>query len=354
VNSYTLELMDDQLLNPIPFIAFCRTNEGRDITVIVNQESHCLKSCGVYAILDIFQFKSVTIETRNAVEEHEKYQIINDGWDWWLNTERTSKFNYSSDYSWDQSKIFGCFYARPNAPRLGIAGYLNNKYPDQSLFKIKFNKSDEDIRKHFELAKIFSWDPNSLDTIDQLLKSVIPSTDDAYNYTTGQYDYGHALHQSYQHIFVDIISEAVNQGRSFYPTEKFARAVLCKKPFIVMSTPFYLRYLKQIGFRTFNRFWSEDYDDLGMNNRYWSILKLIDHLASLSIEQLTELIEQLRPIVEHNYQLLINEGYAMLKLSQDLSLTMNKPIYYLITKKVLRKTLILQGIPCIITMNSHL
>ena len=303
--------MDDELLNPIPFVAFCRANEGQDIAINVIQESHCLRSCGVYAILDIFKFNSVTIKTHNAIECHDLYTVDKKGWDGWLNRDGVKKhFDHNYDYTWDQTKIFGCFYARPSAARLGIAGYLNAKYPNQSLLKIKFDSSIDVTRKHFELNKIFSWDLDSLDNISKLLKSVSLSIDHAYDYNTGKYDFSHTMNYSYQHIFVDIVSEAVNQGRSFQPSEKFARAVLCKKPFIVMASPFYLRYLKQMGFRTFNHFWSEDYDDLGTVNRYHAILRLIDFLTSKSINELSDINSQLQPIVEHNYQLLINEGYA--------------------------------------------
>ena len=103
------------------------------------------------------------------------------------------------------------------------------------------------------------------------------------------FDYRNDLNLQYRHIFVDIVVEATLAGNSFYPTEKIVRAMLCKKPFIAMAPTFYLRYLKQMGFKTFDEVWSEDYDDLGSKNRYFAILRLIDKLAELRTDQLIEL-----------------------------------------------------------------
>ena len=97
----------------------------------------------------------------------------------------------------------------------------------------------------------------------------------------------------YKDIFIDLVVEAHLFGNSFYPTEKIARAIMCKKPFIVMAPLFYLEYLKQMGFKTFNKFWSEDYDHLGANNRYFAILTQLDYLASLTQDQLLELNKQI-------------------------------------------------------------
>lgn len=308
MSEYTLELENDQLLNIIPLVKFLKDYEGKDISLSVNQESHCLNRCGVYELLDLFNFKSVTIYTLNSIENHNRYIIFNHSAFHWLRKARL-KANLTKNYLWNQTKVFGCFYGRPSAVRLGIAGYLTKNYLEKSLIKIKFDTTHEDLRKQFEMTKIFSWDVNSLTNIDLLLSTIQLSTDHAYNLQSGEYDYTHTLSNDYRSIFVDIISEPNNIGNSFYPTEKFARAVLCKKPFIVMAPKHYLKYLKQMGFKTFNSWWSESYDDLEAKDRYFAILQLIDQIASLTINQLEELNSEILSVTEHNYQLLVNGNY---------------------------------------------
>ncbi len=309
MNKYTLELENDQLLNIIPLVKFLKDHEGKDISLSVNQESHCLEHCRVYELLDLFNFKSVVIYTQNSIEQHKKYIIVSRARFYWLRKAKLEA-DLTKNYVWDQTKVFGCFYGRPSAVRLGIAGYLTKNYLEKSLIKIKFDTTHEDLRKQFEMTKIFSWDVNSLNNIDLLLSTIQLSTDYAYNLQSGEYDYTHTLSNDYRSIFVDIISEPNNIGNSFYPSEKFARAVLCKKPFIVMAPKHYLKYLKQMGFKTFNNWWSESYDDLEVKDRYFAILQLIDQIALLTINQLEELNSEMSSVTEHNYQLLISGNYS--------------------------------------------
>lgn len=309
MSRYTLELENDQLLNIIPLVKFLKENEDQHITLTANQESHCLKSCEVYKLIDLFKFKSVTIESLSAIESHSQYTILHDSWAHWLNIKKIKTHNFSIDYTWNQTKVFGCFYGRPTAARLGITSYLATHYLEKSLIKIRFDKSHEDTRKHFELTKLFSWDIDSLDNVNLLLKTLPKSEYAAYDYQTGEYDYGNELSNLYSDIFVDVICEANYLGDSFYPTEKIARAMLCKKPFIVMAPKYYLKYLKQMGFKTFDRWWSESYDDLSAKDRYFSILKLLDYIALLSTDKLLELNDQLMQIVDHNYNLLVDQKF---------------------------------------------
>jgi len=314
MNSYTLELENDQLLNIIPLVAFLKNNEGQDIEITVNQESHCLTWNRVYDLLDQFDFTSVSIITSNALECHKKYHVDNRFWFYWFfqGISQTSNFDHNFDYSWNRSKTFGCFYGRPSASRLGIASYLHTRFPSQSLIKIRFDNTHEGSRKHFELQKLYSWAPDQIVDVSNLLKNIDQYSSEfhAYDYTTFKYDYSNKLNYLYKNIFVDLIVEAHFQGDSFYPTEKIVRAMLCRKPFIVMAPVNYLKYLKQMGFYTFSAVWNESYDDLGAKSRYFAILELIDNIGNRSQSELSELNNRILPIVEHNYQLLISDKFA--------------------------------------------
>ena len=76
-----------------------------------------------------------------------------------------------------------------------------------------------------------------------------------------------------------------------------------------MSSKFYLAYMKQLGFKTFDEFWAETYDGEDGKNRYAAILTLIDQLALLSMDELIELNTKMQYILEYNYQLLISRQY---------------------------------------------
>jgi N-glycosylase/DNA lyase len=66
-----------------------------------------------------------------------------------------------------------------------------------------------------------------------------------------------------------------------------------------------LEYLKTYGFKTFDKFWDESYDsEENHEYRLIKILKVIDYIDNLSITSLRRLYDSLRPILEHNFEIL--------------------------------------------------
>jgi hypothetical protein len=130
------------------------------------------------------------------------------------------------------------------------------------------------------------------------------------DYKKGYYDWTNTLVDLYDNILIDLVTEPVSQGVSFYPTEKISRPILCRRPFIVMGSRDYLEYLRQMGFETFNDFWDEDYDGYDGADRYYKILDLINKLASQPLRNFAEIYKSMTEKLQHNYDMLINQSYA--------------------------------------------
>jgi hypothetical protein len=307
MNIFTLELEHDKLTNIIPFVQFCINSQGKDIELEVNNEGHCLRHCKVYDILDMFEFTSVLIKTHNSIEQHDKYQIDNTMWNIWLAVSHR-EVDLTFNYEWNKEKIFGCFFGRPTAPRLGIAGHLAKYYDKQSLVITKFAFSDIDARPNFDVQRLFNWNQNGLGLITNLVYNNKYYHNDGYIKGSGNIG-NHQLEYLYKNIFIDIVSEPTCEGNAFYPTEKIARVILCRKPFIAMCSKNYLIYLRQLGFRTFYDFWSEDYDGFDGNIKYQTILDLIDNIANKSLNELELMYTNMQDILDHNYNLLISQQY---------------------------------------------
>ena len=309
---FELALENDCWLNLPDFIEFCLAYKNQDIIIDVINEGHCLRYCGVYDILEKFNFSSVKIHTSNALEEHAVFQIEK-RWDMWLNNMKL--FDNNFDHAWNQKKIFGCFYGRPSAPRLGIASHLLSHYSEKSFVVTKFDFLKEDERQHFDIERLFTWHP---DSIKNLFLLQINDTGKSIGYMKGRY-LTNELSKEYTNFLIDIVSEPSCSGNAFYPTEKIVRAILCKRPFIVMGNKNYLLYLRQIGFKTFYEFWDEDYDGFDEKLRYIKILKLIDQIGSLDFTKIKSLYKNMQHIIEHNYQLLKTRSYQdiITKVSDD-------------------------------------
>lgn len=303
-HKFVLKLENDRLLNGVDLFDFCVNTQYQDIEIIVNNEGHCLSYCGVYDILEKFKFNSVKIITSNILEKHNRYIIDTKDWLRWFSA--SSQFDFDFDYTWTEEKIFGCVYGRPSAARLGIAAYVKKHYPNDSLILTKFDFQDENSRNLFDLQRLFSWHPESIYDLEQLASIEMSP----YPYwRSGLFDYYNPLCHTYKSFLIDLVVEPVYHGDSFYPTEKIVRAMLCRRPFIVMGSKDYLNYLRHLGFHTFNEFWSEDYDGYDGKTRYLMILDLIDQIGRMPKSKLIDIYYSCMFQVEHNIELLKKHGY---------------------------------------------
>lgn len=300
MNFYELKLENDKLLEVIEFVSFCKKHQGQDVTIRVINEGHCLRSTGVYDILDLFEFNSVTLQTWNILEHHPVYKIDTTLWYYWL----TKFSNISIEYQWNQQKLFGCFYGRPSAPRLGIATYLATKHKEKSLIITKFNFENEDSRSLFDIQTLFAWDPEIVQKIN-----VLKDIHNTEEYIRGDYRVKNPIENLYKNFLIDIVSEPTCFGNAFYPTEKIVRPLVFQRPFIVMGSTNYLIYLRQMGFKTFYDFWDEDYDGYDGKEKYLRILELIDQLSKKTHKELNRMYTAMQPILLHNRQLVLSQFY---------------------------------------------
>ena len=82
-----------------------------------------------------------------------------------------------------------------------------------------------------------------------------------------------------------------------------------KKPFVVFASANYLEYLRQMGFRTFGDFWSEDYDGFEAGDRLSRIFAVLDFLAEMNQSDIRQMYWDMQYSLEHNFQLLQTQSY---------------------------------------------
>lgn len=293
----------DQFWNKDEFVKFLAQNQNKHIFIDIVPEAVCLTNLGVYKLLDCFEFQSVTVRTWNPLEQHNKYSIVLRGDNFWF--DQTQTINHELQ-DWNLNSIFFCFYHRPTAARLAIASYAL-QYSSQ----IHFSSGVEvDDLIQFELDKLLKYDKNSLSRASQLINNLPILLEPCDNYTpTNGYDYQDPLSKLYKSILVDLVVESHVAGCTFFPTEKTVRPILMKKPFVVFGSKDYLAYLRQMGFRTFNDFWDEEYDGFEGRDRLLRIYKLIDDISKRSVEDLESMYWDMKYSLDHNYDILTSKKF---------------------------------------------
>lgn len=85
-------------------------------------------------------------------------------------------------------------------------------------------------------------------------------------------------------------------------TEKASQSFKNVKPFVYCATPGSLQLLKNKGFKTFDKWWSEEYDGITDNEeRMNELCRLYKELTEYSDEQWVDIIYDMKDVLIHNY-----------------------------------------------------
>jgi len=127
-----------------------------------------------------------------------------------------------------------------------------------------------------------------------------PMEDDVYAETVKFYD----------ESLVHIVSETNFEVEMIHITEKTMKPIIFKQPFIMIGPQHSLKYLRDMGFKTFGDIWDESYDDEpNYKLRMQKVMDLISEIDNLSDDDKILLQENVKEIVEYNFQHLRNRKH---------------------------------------------
>jgi hypothetical protein len=142
--------------------------------------------------------------------------------------------------------------------------------------------------------------PKELSSVTEFIKYCpIVLGEGFINYTIGPPTHYNIIHQ-YKNIFADLVVETYVSGTSFFPTEKTLRPIIARTPFIIMGPAGYLGNLKRMGFKTFNNWWDESYDNYSDYNRLRQIKLVLENIFKLNNDDLHSLLLNMQDTLEYN------------------------------------------------------
>lgn len=100
-----------------------------------------------------------------------------------------------------------------------------------------------------------------------------------------------------------IVTETVYFLPKLHLSEKIFKPIVVKRPFILVAAPGNLAYLKRYGFKTFDRWIDESYDD--EQDHYIRIEKITEEIAKLCALEPADLLEmhkEMQEVLEYNFQ----------------------------------------------------
>lgn len=119
-------------------------------------------------------------------------------------------------------------------------------------------------------------------------------------------------HQETRESWVSVISEASYAEDTCFISEKSFKPIATRHPFIMCGNKNSLRYLRELGYKTFDGFIDESYDSMDTWDRYESIIKNIKTIRDMSKSQKIEWYMGMKDILDHNFNTLIDNTTKLL------------------------------------------
>ena len=132
--------------------------------------------------------------------------------------------------------------------------------------------------------------------------------------------------------FCSILVESETYTENLFISEKTAKCIIHEIPFICFSSKNFLETLKKLGFKTFDKWWDESYDqEEDLTIRIKKICKLVEQINSKDYNELNEIYLEMRDTLIHNKKL-----YYNLHHSNDYNKLTKKPNTFDKMHKILR------------------
>lgn len=216
--------------------------------------------------------------------------------DWFETTKQYYSLDqYTADYC-DKPYFFDALLGRNKPHRSMVNNYIRKNLQDQVY--LKFNPDPY----NFDFA---NWDPG----VDQIY--IAPGTSHTVEYAV--YNNRSARisqiipDRIYKQTYYSLVAETHALNEVVFLTEKIVKPIITKRLFILVGNRYSLKFLKSLGFKTFDNVIDESYD----------LLETAAERASLALEQVRYLctqdpatvIKNIKSTVEHNHQLMMSADW---------------------------------------------
>jgi len=283
---------------------FTRCNEqGIDPNIDFTNEGYGLYANGAWPVIESvakecgIEMDRLTLHISDMFAEYpcNTMPCVNDKW--------LQVYTPDSEPPATNFKKFGHFVGRVSPDRLAMHVRLS-AYKDDMWYSLWHGYDFDD--KFF--ARLKGLDEGTIQKCKETVKHLPqvntfeePTQNDFYDWPKQVAP----LHRYYKNMFVDIVCET--DLDTCFTTEKTLRPIIFKTPFLLMAGKGTLQKLKDIGFKTFDHWWSEDYDNY---THFERMEKILDIVEWISVQyNVKKFKEEMTSILEHNHDHYVNQEW---------------------------------------------
>jgi len=240
----------------------------------------------------------------------------------WIHNLRAKQYFYmdwfaTTTHLYKQKPYLLAKAAKTDTSTVRFNALLGRKKPHRDLV-YNFLKDRTDTVCTYLQTKMGTIDPSSFNDPTKFLweceQQPVDWTIDRVEYEGEQVSLSQIIPlQIYADTDWCIVAETNYQTEFAFFTEKTAKPILAKKPFIMVGNPHSLRTLHRLGFKTFDSVIDESYDNsFDLEKRVGMAMQQVDSLANMTEKDRSNLNEKIRPILEHNQKIMLETDWQLL------------------------------------------
>ena len=243
-------------------------------------------------------------------EEKNKFLRIHDDYqDWYYFYHGFAALDWYRNVAYDRtihqfSKVFITFnnlYTKKRSYRLDMIARLHEKgIADQGYISMNPTDAARQIKR-----EILSRDSLlSKESRLRIAKTLLP-TPPVLTIDTDEMHGGLSTEpalETWTSALWHIVTETIYYDDKLHLTEKIFKPIVSHRPFILAAAPGNLAYLKSYGFKTFDRWIDESYDnEQDPEIRMSMIVDEVDRLCKLSPVELQTMYTEMQDVLNHNF-----------------------------------------------------
>jgi hypothetical protein len=104
--------------------------------------------------------------------------------------------------------------------------------------------------------------------------------------------------------FLFLVTESLINNNTLFISEKTFKPIYALRPFIILGNPNILNKIKEMGFKTFDKWWDESYDtESNLTKRINKILNILEFICNKDNNELICMLKEMEEILIHNHNL---------------------------------------------------
>jgi hypothetical protein len=256
------------------------------VVISTGYEGFSLKSFGVLQAIDRWVVDTgrspdtVKIDTPNQFEKINYQFLFPRRMSHFFLGEFVGKYLLSPRQLVQSEKLFGFFVGRYTFDRNMIARDILTTYKQNFLMSVMVSDRGPS-----------QWWDDDIYAVGSIDKQHVRNQGNPDGINTN-----YSLLQFYDQFEIELVSETFLYGQSFFPTEKTVRPIVGCRPMLINGPINFLDNLKQLGFKTFDQLWPEDYDQYEFPRRWDQIKLTINYIIEHGYDR-----NLANEIVQYNY-----------------------------------------------------